>query len=234
MATPEQLITLAAPTPPEEIGTLKGRKNNKAGTTSPDMSYVTARFVAERFDTAVGPGAWQIDFRRDGSNRLYVGIGVYISEIVGWAWKWDTGEESSIEAGKGEFSDALKRAAVQWGVGRDLYPSPNKQTARENPAASAKPARKRKPKAVAVPGDGDGEVSRPDPEADVVGVEGLTRKQKAKMFASLRDAGVPDEERKSLVHTICGKWSTKDMTNDDLDTVLTFTAEGEYEPVNPE
>jgi hypothetical protein len=225
-ATPDQLQRLSAATPPEEIGTLKGRKNNKAGTTSPDMSYVTARFAAERLDSAVGPGLWQIDFRRDGTNRLYVGVGIWMGEIIGWVWKWDTGEESSIEAGKGEFSDAFKRSCVQWGIGRDLYPSPNKQTARDNPAASAKPKRKAKPKPE--PEEDRDPSPGPDPEADVVGSTGLTRKQKALMFASLRDAGVPDEKRKKLVHTICGKWSTKDMDSSDLDTVLAFTKDGEY------
>jgi hypothetical protein len=142
-------------------------------------------------------------------------------ETYEWVWKWDTGEESSIEAGKGEFSDALKRAWVHWGVGRDLYPSPNKKTAKVKPAQSAKSKPQRDP------GE-DEEVSAIDPEADVVGKEGLTKKQKALLFATLRDAGVPDDKRKKLVHTITGKWSTADMDNDDLDLVLAFAKDGEY------
>jgi hypothetical protein len=228
-ATAKQLEALAAPTPPEEIGTLPGRANKKSGTTSPDMSYITARFTMDRADEAVGPANWATDFRRDDTGRLYVGVGIRVWEMTPkgdgetyeWVWKWDTGEESSIEAGKGEFSDALKRAWVHWGVGRDLYPSPNKKTAKVKPAQSAKSKPQRDP------GE-DEEVSAIDPEADVVGKEGLTKKQKALLFATLRDAGVPDDKRKKLVHTITGKWSTADMDNDDLDLVLAFAKDGEY------
>lgn len=35
--------------------------------------------------------------------------------------KEDVGVESDNEGEKGEFSDAFKRAAVKWGVGRFLY-----------------------------------------------------------------------------------------------------------------
>ena len=48
------------------------------------------------------------------------------------------------------------------------------------------------------------------------------------MFATLRDAGVPDDKRKALVHTITGKTSTTKMTNEDLDTVLAFAEGGEW------
>jgi hypothetical protein len=35
--------------------------------------------------------------------------------------KWDGAQESQIEATKGGLSGAMKRAAVQWGIGRYLY-----------------------------------------------------------------------------------------------------------------
>lgn len=38
-----------------------------------------------------------------------------------WVWKWDTGSESNVEKEKGQVSDAFKRAAVKWGIGRFLY-----------------------------------------------------------------------------------------------------------------
>lgn len=38
-----------------------------------------------------------------------------------WVWKWDMGTESDFEEEKGEASDAFKRAAVKWGIGRFLY-----------------------------------------------------------------------------------------------------------------
>ena len=36
----------------------------------------------------------------------------------------DCGTESNVEKQKGEASDAFKRAAVQFGIGRDLYNLP--------------------------------------------------------------------------------------------------------------
>lgn len=39
--------------------------------------------------------------------------------------KQDVGTESNTEAVKGESSDSFKRAAVLWGIGRELYTSPH-------------------------------------------------------------------------------------------------------------
>jgi len=38
-----------------------------------------------------------------------------------WVWKADGAGDSDVEAEKGALSDAFKRAAVRWGVGRYLY-----------------------------------------------------------------------------------------------------------------
>ena len=38
-----------------------------------------------------------------------------------WVTKWDGAENTDIEAVKGGLSGAMKRAAVQWGIGRYLY-----------------------------------------------------------------------------------------------------------------
>jgi hypothetical protein len=35
--------------------------------------------------------------------------------------KWDGAEQTQIEAVKGGLSGSMKRAAVQWGIGRYLY-----------------------------------------------------------------------------------------------------------------
>ena len=47
------------------------------------------------------------------------GISVKVGDE--WIIKWDGGDNTNIEATKGGFSVALKRAAVQWGIGRYLY-----------------------------------------------------------------------------------------------------------------
>ena len=38
-----------------------------------------------------------------------------------WVTKWDGAENTDIEAVKGGLSGAMKRAAVQWNIGRYLY-----------------------------------------------------------------------------------------------------------------
>jgi len=87
------------------------------------VSYIDSRQVQERFDNVVGAGNWQTDFKTIGNN-LFGGIGVNVADEDGrsqWVWKYDVGTESNVDKEKGEVSDAVKRAAVNWGVGRFLY-----------------------------------------------------------------------------------------------------------------
>jgi hypothetical protein len=78
------------------------------------LAYIDSRDVMKRLDDIIGPQYWECDYKEI-KNNLYCGIG--INNI----WKWDCGTESNQDAEKGESSDAFKRAAVKWGVGRYLY-----------------------------------------------------------------------------------------------------------------
>jgi hypothetical protein len=82
------------------------------------VAYIDARDVQDLLDDVVGPANWQTDFRVINEN-MFAGIGIKTDS--GWVWKWDCGVESNVEVEKGEASDAFKRAAVQWGIGRFLY-----------------------------------------------------------------------------------------------------------------
>lgn len=82
------------------------------------VAYIDARDVQDLLDDVVGPENWATDYRVINEN-MFCGIGIKSAE--GWVWKWDCGTESNVEQEKGEASDAFKRAAVQWGVGRFLY-----------------------------------------------------------------------------------------------------------------
>jgi hypothetical protein len=273
-ATTKQLEALAAPTPPDEIGTRPG-KGGSGG-----LSYIDARFVFDRFDSAVGPENWQTEVSWSGNIELqgrttkagavmdgteahgaYPLARIGVLTDTGWVWKQDIGDYSDIASIKGGVSDSIKRAAVQWGVARDLYPSPSEKNkpaqrtrstkkpvpAEVEQADAAHEAEKAKLFATLAeqlgvardlyPGRSTkkpvpAEVEQPDAaheaEAAVVGKSGLTAKQKAKLFATLADAGVPRDKFKEVVMTVTGKTSTTDMTNDDLDTVLTFAEGGEY------
>jgi hypothetical protein len=80
--------------------------------------YITARDVQAVLDEACGPENWQSEFYKIG-DTLFCRIGIRVNGE--WVWKSDCGESSDISPEKGEASDAFKRAAVMWGVGRFLY-----------------------------------------------------------------------------------------------------------------
>src|SRR5262245_34067196 len=90
------------------------------------LCYVDARVIQDRLDEVLGVTGWQDDyeFQPDGSVlcRLKLRIGGE------WLTKVDVGGESEQPDGgdrkKAAVSDALKRAAVKWGVGRYLYRIP--------------------------------------------------------------------------------------------------------------
>ena len=69
-------------------------------------------------DEVCGAENWQTDYQFI-KNSIYCSISIKINNE--WIKKTDAGSPSETEADKGEASDALKRAAVQWGIGRFLY-----------------------------------------------------------------------------------------------------------------
>lgn len=84
------------------------------------LLYKTARTDSALLDEKY-PDSWQCDFKAlDG--KMYGGIGIKLNGE--WLWRWDCGSESNMEAEKGEASDAFKRAGFKWGIGTELYSSP--------------------------------------------------------------------------------------------------------------
>ncbi len=83
------------------------------------LAYIDARDVMDRFDHVCGPEGWQNEFTETSSGRVICRLGVCIDGE--WIWKSDGAGGTQVEAEKGGLSDALKRAAVSWGVGRYLY-----------------------------------------------------------------------------------------------------------------
>ena len=91
------------------------------------LCYVDARYVQEKLDEVVGVGNWSSDFIEIKGN-LFCRITITFLRDdgeVSIVSKMDCGTESNVEKQKGEASDAFKRAAVQLGIGRDLYNLPN-------------------------------------------------------------------------------------------------------------
>lgn len=111
---------LSAPFEPKEIKFKPQMvKNNRALA----MAYIDARLIQDRLDEVVGVENWEDAYKilTDGSVmcRLRVKLGDR------WITKCDVGSPSeqpdSGDRLKAAFSDALKRAAVKFGVGRYLY-----------------------------------------------------------------------------------------------------------------
>lgn len=87
------------------------------------IAYIDARSVMERLDAVVGPQNWQDRYEvlPDGSAVCTLSVRVDGE----WISKSDVGGESDQkdvgDKRKASFSDALKRAAVKFGIGRYLY-----------------------------------------------------------------------------------------------------------------
>jgi len=83
------------------------------------FSYVTNRAIMERLDDIFGIANWKNEFKPGPSGGNLCGISIRIDGE--WLTKWDGAENTNYEPVKGGLSDAMKRAAVQWGIGRYLY-----------------------------------------------------------------------------------------------------------------
>jgi hypothetical protein len=83
------------------------------------LAYVTNRAIMDRLDSVVGPENWRNEFTPGPEGGVMCGISVRRGDE--WVTKWDGAENTDIEAVKGGLSSAMKRAAVQWGIGRYLY-----------------------------------------------------------------------------------------------------------------
>ena len=112
---PELFAALAAPFDPQEVKVRTG--------TGRSFHYITARTVMNRLDNVLGPEGWWDEYT-PGENsvlcrltiRLPDGALLTKSDAGGYAGMADQGDDD-----KSGFADALKRAAVKFGVARYLY-----------------------------------------------------------------------------------------------------------------
>jgi hypothetical protein len=87
------------------------------------LAYIDARDVMDRLDEVCGPDGWQCTYPH-ANGKTVCAIGIRVEREGGsaeWVWKSDGAGDSDIEAEKGALSDAFKRSAVRWGIGRYLY-----------------------------------------------------------------------------------------------------------------
>lgn len=87
------------------------------------VPYINNRCVMHRFDAAFGAENWTSEFREI-SNGFLCRLTVIIKDINRIVHREDGASKTNIEPEKGGISDAMKRAAVQFGLGRCLYDYP--------------------------------------------------------------------------------------------------------------
>ena len=123
--TPEELR--AALSAPFQSGDIEWRVSatTQDKTKGLAVAYVTNRAIQNRLDDTVGVDGWYNEFVpwKNGSAQL-CGISIYFAGQKVWLTKYDGADDSDIEAVKGGLSDSMKRAAVEWGIGRYLYGMP--------------------------------------------------------------------------------------------------------------
>jgi len=117
-------MNLSDPFPPSAISwraqsvSKKDPQNPKAMA----LAYIDARDVMARLDEAVGPENWSDSYVETPLGRVICTLSIRLNDE--WISKSDGAGKTDIEGDKGGLSDALKRAAVKWGIGRYLYDMP--------------------------------------------------------------------------------------------------------------
>ena len=119
---------LTAPFSPDDVhwrvGATTGDKSKGMA-----LAYIDARAVMERLDAVCHPSGWQCRYpHANGKTVCEIGICVAPAHNGAepiWIWKADGAGDTDHEAEKGALSDAFKRAAVRWGIGRYLYDLPS-------------------------------------------------------------------------------------------------------------
>lgn len=118
---------LAEPFPQESVSWRAGAMT-RDGKKAMALAYIDARDVMRRLDEVFGIAGWQCRYERLGDVTV-CSIGVWFradgEPEKTWIWKADGAGDTDFEAEKGALSDAFKRAAVRWGIGRYLYDLPS-------------------------------------------------------------------------------------------------------------
>ena len=104
-----------------------GRNSN--GEWAMVLAYVTNRAIMDRLDDVCGPSNWYNEYEKGPDGGVICGLYIRCfreeeDKWDRWVVKWDGAENTDIESVKGGLSNSMKRAGVQWGIGRYLYDLP--------------------------------------------------------------------------------------------------------------
>ena len=91
------------------------------------VPYISNRAIMDRLDEACGPENWRNEFSEGPAGGVMCGLSIRVTRDgapAEWVTKWDGAENTDIQPVKGGLTAAMRRAAVQWGIGRYLYRMP--------------------------------------------------------------------------------------------------------------
>ncbi|MGL6075110.1 MAG: Rad52/Rad22 family DNA repair protein [Fimbriiglobus sp.] len=111
---------------PFAIGEVKFKPQSVKGNRAMALAYIDSRAIQDRLDEVVGVENWQDDYELLPDGSVVCRLQIRVEDR--WITKTDVGSPSEQPDGgdrlKAAFSDALKRAAVKYGIGRYLYRLP--------------------------------------------------------------------------------------------------------------
>ncbi len=111
---------LAAPFDPAEV---KFKPQTVSGGRALAVPYVDARVIQDRLDDVLGVMNWQDGYQKVDGGCVVCRLSIRLGSE--WITKEDVGGPSEQpdegDRAKSAYSDALKRAAVKFGIGRYLY-----------------------------------------------------------------------------------------------------------------
>lgn len=114
------LSKLDEPFPDSEIEwRIQQAGENNKGPWAKCLAYVTNRAIMKRLDEVVGKENWQNAYVPGPNGGVVCRLSIRVNGE--WITKEDGAENTDIESVKGGLSDAMKRSAYQWGIGRYLY-----------------------------------------------------------------------------------------------------------------
>ena len=113
---------LQEPVPSNEIKYRQAKYGLTEGESVQMLAYIDARYVMQVLDDTFGVENWSNEYVLLGA-KTFCKLSVTFPDgkVVS---KMDVGAETDFEQEKGVVSDALKRTAVLFGIGRDLYSLP--------------------------------------------------------------------------------------------------------------
>lgn len=121
MMTPEQIA--ARLSEPFDASEVKWKPQAVKGNRALAVCYIDARLVMDRLDEVFGVGGWKDEYTPLSNGAVLCQLSVKVGGE--WVSRQDVGSESEQpdehDRTKAAFSDALKRAAVKYGIGRYLY-----------------------------------------------------------------------------------------------------------------